>query len=196
MRLAPAGFGRWTEPSQAAIPPVDEETVRAIKLGSVAAWEVAYRVYGRPMMGFLMTQLRDRDDASEALSETYLRALEKIGGFRGGAFSFRAWLYRIARNVASDRRRMRSRLVPGITEGDLVDRSQLSCDEWVIGHEDGEAVRRAFAGLNNEDRELLWLRVCEGMDSAEVGRIIGKRPGTVRMQQLRALELMARRMAE
>jgi DNA-directed RNA polymerase specialized sigma24 family protein len=36
--------------------------------------------------------------------------------------------------------------------------------------------------------------VCAGLSSDEVGDIVGKKPGTVRMQQLRALEAMARQL--
>jgi DNA-directed RNA polymerase specialized sigma24 family protein len=37
---------------------------------------------------------------------------------------------------------------------------------------------------------VLWLRVCSGLSAAEVGALLDKKPGTVRMQQLRALEAL------
>ena len=48
--------------------------------------------------------------------------------------------------------------------------------------------------LSPDDREVVWLRVCAGLSSDEVGDIVGKKAGTVRMQQLRALEAMARQL--
>jgi RNA polymerase sigma-70 factor (ECF subfamily) len=199
--MAPVPDGSVTQPvvgrlsrQESNRPPVDDLTVAAAKRGDVHAWEQVYSAYGRQMMGFLMTQLNDTDDASEALSETFLRALEKVGNFRGDAVAFRAWLYRIARNIAVDRRRARARTQPTLDEEDLVDRGQLGPDDLAINSEDAAEMRIAFATLDVEDRELLWLRVCQGMTSAEAGEIVGKRPGAVRMQQLRALETLSRRL--
>src|SRR3954470_20337863 len=89
---------------------LQDEVVEAAKRGDRAAWEAAYVAYGKGLMGFLVLRLGDRDDAAEALSETFLRALEKIRSLRGGADAFRAWLFRIARNVATDRMRARGRI--------------------------------------------------------------------------------------
>ncbi|MGH9103014.1 MAG: RNA polymerase sigma factor, partial [Acidimicrobiales bacterium] len=158
------------------------------------AWEDAYRAYGKALMGFLVVRLGDAEEAAEALSETFLRAIEKSSSFRGDALSFRAWLYTIARNVATDRLRVRGRTVPVADPGDFVDQLRPGPLEGTIGSEDAAEVRRAFAQLPPDDQEVLWLRVCSGLGAAEVGHIVGKRPGAVRMQQLRSLEAMARRM--
>jgi RNA polymerase sigma-70 factor (ECF subfamily) len=178
----------------APAPHLADEVVEAAKRGDRRAWEAAYAAYGKGLMGFLVLRLGDRDDASEALSETYLRALEKIRSLRGGADSFRAWLFRIARNVATDRLRARSRLVLEAEPAEGVDIMLAGPDDRVVAAEEAAAVRTALATLPADDREVLWLRVCAGLSSDEVGQIIGKRPGAVRMQQLRALEAMARRL--
>ena len=67
-------------------------------------------------------------------------------------------------------------------------------DERVSADEDAIEVRAALASLPADDREVVWLRVCAGLTSEQVGEIVGKRPGAVRMQQLRALEAMARKL--
>ncbi|MGH9063817.1 MAG: RNA polymerase sigma factor [Acidimicrobiales bacterium] len=173
---------------------LDEATVDAAKRGDRDAWECAYLAYGKPLMGFLVLQLHDVDDASEALSETFLRGLEKVSAFRGDAASFRAWLYRIARNVATDRLRARHRLHPVAEVDERPDSAQPAADETMIASEDSAAARAALASLAPDDREVLWLRVCAGLSADEVGRIVGKRAGAVRMQQMRSLEAMARKM--
>ena len=188
--------GRARPPSgHAAQAHLDDETVEAAKRGDRLAWEAAYVAYGKGLMGFLVLRLGDRDDASEALSETFLRALEKIRSLRGGADAFRAWLFRIARNVATDRMRQRSRVFPEADVPDTVDLVLGGPESHVVAAEDAAEVREAFATLEPDDREVVWLRVCAGLSSDEVGRIVGKKPGTVRMQQLRALEAMSRRLA-
>ncbi|HEX6987529.1 MAG TPA: RNA polymerase sigma factor, partial [Planctomycetaceae bacterium] len=106
-----------------------------MKRGDRRAWEAAYDTYGKGLMGFLVLRLGDRDDAAEALSETFLRALEKIEGLRGGADAFRAWLFRIARNVATDRLRSRARLTLEAEPDESVDRLTGGPVEQVIAAE-------------------------------------------------------------
>jgi RNA polymerase sigma-70 factor (ECF subfamily) len=171
-----------------------DEDVEAVKSGDSAAWEAAYAAYGKSLMGFLVLRLNDRDDAAEALSETFLRALEKVTALRGGADAFRAWLFRIARNVATDRMRARSRVLLEAEREETADLITGGPVEKLIAAEDAHEVRAALRSLSADDREVVWLRVCAGLSSDEVGDLVGKKPGAVRMQQLRALEQMSRRL--
>ena len=174
---------------------LSDEVVEAAKRGDRHAWEAAYVAYGKGLMGFLVLRLGDRDDAAEALSETFLRALEKIASLRGGADAFRAWLFRIARNVATDRLRSRNRIWLEADPAEVSDRITGGPAELTIAAEDASEVRAALAALPPDDREVVWLRVCAGLSSDEVGEIVGKKAGAVRMQQLRALETMSKRLA-
>jgi RNA polymerase sigma-70 factor (ECF subfamily) len=141
-------------------------------------------------MGYLMLRLDNRDDAAEALSETFARGINKASSFRGDAYAFRAWLFSIARNVSTDQHRQRSRLVV-LPEGtELADRPQLSGEDLAILHDDVVEIRRGFARLSKADQEILWLRICSGIPAADVGAVLGKKAGAVRMQQLRALEAL------
>jgi RNA polymerase sigma-70 factor, ECF subfamily len=141
-------------------------------------------------MGYLMLRLGNRDDAADALSETFVRAIDRASSFRGNAEAFRAWLFTIARNVSTDQQRRRARVIviPGPTETE--DRGQPSSEELIILHEDVTQLRKSFAYLARADQEILWLRVCSGLSAVDVGEIIGKRAGAVRMRQMRALEAL------
>jgi RNA polymerase sigma-70 factor, ECF subfamily len=57
-------------------------------------------------------------------------------------------------------------------------------------------MRLAFERLAPEERELLELRVQGGLSSEEVGKLLGKRPGAVRMAQVRALQRLRREWEE
>lgn len=175
-------------------PPLGDDVVEATKRGERWAWEAAYLAYARALTGFLMVRLGDREDMAEAVSETFLRALDKCASFRGDAEAFRAWLFRIARNVANDRLRARARVPRGDHDVDPIDLTASALDELLIVGEDRLAVRNALSTLDADDREILWLRVCARLSSAEVGEIVGKKAGAVRMQQQRALQLLARRL--
>lgn len=172
------------------VPPLDDATVELAKRGNRASWEAAYLAYGRALMGYLVLRLDNRDDAAEALSETFTRAIDKASSFRGDAYAFRAWLFSIARNVSTDQQRFRSRLVLLAEQPERDNRHEPSGEDLAILEEDRLGVRRAFAKLTQAEREILWLRVCAGLPAAEVGQVLRKKPGTVRMQQLRALQAL------
>lgn len=177
------------------VPPVGDVVVAAAKRGEPSAWEAAYRVYGKALMGYLMVRLDNQDDAGEALSETFTRAISKASTFRGDPYAFRAWLFTIARNVSADHYRRRARVIVVADHPDSEDRGQPSNDDIAVFNEDMEELRRCFARLPQADQEILWLRVCSGLSADEVGAVVGKRAGAVRMQQMRALETLRSRVA-
>ena len=169
---------------------VTDATVAAARLGDREAWEALYHVHSRGLYGFLMLRLSDKDDAAEALSETFLRALEKVKGFRGDHRSFRPWLYTIARNVSTDRLRRRRRVSLQGDFPEVVDVSNGDPSDEMIASDDRDALQLALEVLPADDRDVLWLRIGQGLSSEEVGTILGKKPGAVRMQQLRALRAL------
>ena len=51
----------------------------------------------------------------------------------------------------------------------------------------GEAAVAALDALNELERDVVLMRVLGGLDTEEVARAVGKRPGNVRVIQSRAL---------
>lgn len=181
---------------QGAAAQLSDEVVAAAKRGEVGAWEAVYAAYQAPLRGFLMVRLHT-SDVDDALAETYLRAIAKIGSLRSDELrAFRAWMYAIAGNVANDRHRARQREA---VLGDQVDEPDISLGDSADGlilSEQHAGLRKAFASLDPDDQQVVWLRVVADLGSDEVGQIVGKRPSAVRMQQMRALTELGRRLEE
>jgi RNA polymerase sigma-70 factor (ECF subfamily) len=125
------------------------------------------------------------DEARDAVSETMARAVKGIGGFDRRDEAFTPWLVGICRNVVADVLRARYRR-PTEPLADYAC-SGPAPEDGLLGDEDRRAVRAAFERLDPDERELLALRVVAGMSADEVAKILGKKPGTVRMAQMRAL---------
>ena len=73
------------------------------------AFGLFYRRYERPILGYLLTRVRDAEIAADLTSEVFAAALEVAGSFdpgRGGSVSASGWLSTIAHNtlVSSFRR--------------------------------------------------------------------------------------------
>lgn len=152
------------------------------------AWEALYRRAYPGLLAYASRRL-DAERAKDAVAETMARAIARIDCFewRGGGFD--AWLYGILRHVVVDAHRARTR------EGNRRERDEprrAGPLDHVLDGEDAREVRAAFARLSADDRELLELRVVAGLTAEEVGEVLGKRPGAVRMAQSRALERLRR----
>ena len=57
------------------------------------------------------------------------------------------------------------------------------------------AVRSLVSCLPRDQAEIVLMRVIGGLSAEEVGRVVGKRPATVRVLQHRALRRLAREFA-
>jgi RNA polymerase sigma-70 factor (ECF subfamily) len=113
------------------------------------------------------------------------RALDSIDRFRWRGAGFDGWLYGIARNVILETGRRRPRSGGVIEDGPAIERGP---EDEIVARAQAAAVRAAFERLGPDEQELLALRVHSGLTSEEVGVLIGKRPGAVRMAQARALQ--------
>jgi len=151
------------------------------------AWEQLY-VEARPVLWrFARTRLATDEQAEDAVSDTLVRAMAAIGRYcvspqsSGGIIG---WLVGIERNVIHEiyRAGARLRAVPFARETVTAEPA-----DRLVAADEARAVRFAFAQLPDDDRELLGLRVVANLDSATTARILGKRPGAVRMAQARAL---------
>jgi RNA polymerase sigma-70 factor (ECF subfamily) len=159
-------------------------------------FEPLYRKYVGQVYSFALYELRDRHAAEDATEQVFLQALNGLARFqeRGvdGASTFRVWLFRIARNVVSNERR-RARRRPDVP---------LKLAEMVAAPDDPaataaarsemQAAWRSVERLPDERRRALVLRFVEEMTSAEIGAILGRSEGAVRVLVHRALRQVAR----
>ena len=158
------------------------------------AWEQLYRRSYTRLYSYARRRLPDDSAAEDAVSETMARALDNIDRFSWQGSGFDGWLYGIARNVIYEA----ARWWPRNNGGRIEDHPTLEegPEEAIVSRDQAAAMRLAFERLAPEERELLELRVQGGLSSEEVGKLLGKRPGAVRMAQVRALQRLRREWEE
>ncbi|MGB6722396.1 MAG: sigma-70 family RNA polymerase sigma factor [Terracidiphilus sp.] len=77
----------------------DMELVVAARAGSSAAFEELQSLYSRRLYNRIFSMTRNREDAEDALQDTFLRAYVALNTFEGRS-QFASWLTRIAINSA------------------------------------------------------------------------------------------------
>ena len=164
-----------------------EDTLAAARAGDARAFEALARVEEGSLYGHVARILGPGSDAEDVVQDALLSAWRSIGSFTGT--SFRAWLFRIARNRAIDVIRARRRkgevpLEPDPEEGgaDWAEPVAGGPDLLTIAadHEAFAAIEQALARVPPEQRDALLLRDVEGFSYEEIALITASAPGTVR----------------
>lgn len=171
----------------------DLEDVRAAQADR-AAFATLYRRYLDRVYGYSYYLLGDHHDAEDVTERTFVAALAAIGGFRDEGASFRAWLFRIAHNQLANALRTRNR--HRVARLDAVPEPRAATDPLTELTRDEEArrVRHALALLAEDRRQVLVLRFVDGLSTVEIGQVLGRSVGAVRVLQHRALRDLADRL--
>jgi RNA polymerase sigma-70 factor (ECF subfamily) len=171
-------------------------------------WAVAilYRWLHPAVVGYLRG--RAGDEAEDLAAETWLAVARGLRGFSGDEAAFRSWVFTIAHRRLVDHHRAKSRRLltrsltpgdgPGGTAEDGPAIEPVSPDdpagETVAAMASDQAVSRIVSLLPADQAEIVLLRVVAGLPVEEVAQITGRRPGTVRVLQHRALRRLAQQL--
>ena len=177
--------------SETAFAQVDDDArlVERACTGDRAAFEMLYHRHRNRIYG-LVWRLCGGDSAlaEDLLQESFVRAWQKLGSFRGES-RFTTWLHRLSANVALSDRRIRVRRLERETalEG--------AAERSATGERDVYADKRmdleqAIAGLPERARTVLVLYDIEGYSHAEVAEIAGMAVGSSKAQLHRARKLV------
>ncbi|MGO9178838.1 MAG: RNA polymerase sigma factor [Candidatus Limnocylindrales bacterium] len=158
--------------------------------------------HGVELYRYLRRLAPSADDAADLHQDTFLRAFRAYPRLAAGA-NVRAWLYRIAGNLARDahrRRAVRSAIGSGSLDllVDVAADSTRDPGTHAAAAETRRAVQEALLELTARQRVAVIRRVLEGDDYADVADALGCTEPTARQhvsQGLRRLrQLLAQRM--
>ncbi len=161
----------------------DDELVRSCLRGDRQSFRLLYRRHQQRVRQILY-QMCDPPTLDDLVQEVFLRAWRGLPKFRQSA-QFSTWLYRIAWNVASDRRqtlvRDRSRLAK-IAENIATQHNDP--DIMQLHYQD--LVRKGLSQLSEEHRSVLVLHDLEELPQKDVAEILKIPIGTVKSRLFHA----------
>ena len=173
----------------------DSSLIELAKGGDQSAFAELYSRYFDPVYDFVARMTRNRDEAADIAQDTFLKAMNALGGLQKGA-SFKSWIFTIARNTALNRIEKSSRTRPltfAGEDGEEVSFDVVDADRFSDPEEAAEAsafaalVWEAAAGLDPKQLTLLDLHLRQGLDSAEIADVLGvtKNNGYVMLNRLK-----------
>ncbi|UIJ63186.1 sigma-70 family RNA polymerase sigma factor [Amycolatopsis acidiphila] len=183
-------------------PSVDESLVTAALAGLPGATGELLRRLAPLVMRHCKRKVlpgeRWRIDAEDLAQEVVLAALAALPRYHYPAGAFLAYTFAIAnRKLAETRRRHRNRGVTPV--GEFSDESRPLAVTWADPWAEVERadVRRRLtallATLPPRTRQILRLRVVDGLSARETAEVLGMSSGSVRVVQHRALSDLRRR---
>jgi RNA polymerase sigma-70 factor (ECF subfamily) len=175
-----------------------------LQRGDRAAFDELFALYRPGLCDFIANRLgprlAGRVDQSDVAQEVLLEAYERLDDFiERRPMPFRSWLWKTAYERLLKVRRHHARLRRDVDrEVPWPDHSSLLLVRSLVQStsspgrqlEEQELVQRArltLSQLAEMDREILFLRVAEGLPYEEVGHILGIEPSAARQRYGRAL---------
>jgi len=130
--------------------------------------------------------------AEELTQDTFVRAWEKLGLFRGES-SFATWLHRLAVNVVLNARKAEGRLrrrIPASTDEREDDTGIEAPAPVTFAPGEWMDIEQAIAGLPPGARRVFVLHDVEGYRHEEIGEMLGITAGGSKAQLHRARMLL------
>lgn len=168
------------------------DLLQGAKDGEPRAWDRIYRTYAPAITGYLA--LRGAREPEDLTSETFYAAARSIQTFSGDEASFRSWLFVIAHRRLIDSRRSAGRRVeqtpledePGAPGGNV---ETEALDNIALAD-----MQDLLEPLTEDQRTVIALRMLADLSLEQTADIMGKRIGSVKALQRRALGALRRRL--
>ncbi|MEO6605126.1 MAG: sigma-70 family RNA polymerase sigma factor, partial [Aeromicrobium sp.] len=153
--------------------PTDAELVAGVLAADREAFAAVFDKYGNKLYDFAYSMLRQREDAADAVADSFVLVAERINQLREPD-RLRPWLYAIVRSECLRMLRARKRVDYG-GEEQLINMADdaLTPDQEAERAAMQKIVWDAAAGLADRDRALLDLHLRQGLEGAELGEAMG-----------------------
>lgn len=162
----------------------DAELMRRVTEGDIAAFEQLVEKYKQPVINLLYRTVRDLAEAEDLAQNVFVQVYKSADRYRVEA-KFTTWLYTIARNLALNELRRRSRhpaesldaaLEPPEESGparQFEDRRSVSAPERLIQEELVQKIQEALAALPENQRTAILLFREKEMSYDEISKVLG-----------------------
>lgn len=159
------------------------ELIDRARAGSVDAFEQLVLCYQDSLYRFLLVRANSRADAEDVLQETFVAVFKYLPGYRK-KYRFSTWLFTIALRQLGQQRKQR-------TESSALPDSFASLnagpEQLGIEMEQRSSLwQTAKACLGEAQFTALWLFYVQDMPLAEIGKVMKRPPGWVKVNLMRA----------
>jgi len=168
----------------------DAELVARLKQNDDEAYREVVAHYGDALYGYIYNITRDHHLSEDIISDTYLRMIERIDSYTYYGAPFKAWLYRIAHNLAINALKRARPLLH--TDMETIGPPADDPASVVAAQFEAEALHDALAELTADQQQVVLLRFIADQSTSEVAQALEKTENAVKQLQFRALRSLGR----
>ena len=168
-----------------------EQRLAAAQEGDELAFVYLFRSVQPTLLRYLATL--GGPLAEDAAAETWVSVVRDLHRFRGDEAGWRSWVFTIGHSRLRDAQRRAGR-EPAWVDAGLEPALGPAADDVASTVEELLSTESALAligRLPRDQAEAVLLRYVVGMDAPAAGRVLGKRPGAVRVAAHRGLRRLA-----
>jgi RNA polymerase sigma factor (sigma-70 family) len=162
--------------------------IQRCQKGDVDAFTELYDIYIKRIYDFIYYRTSHKETAEDLTSVTFTKAFQNINSYRSSAGLFSSWLFRIARNTVIDHMRTAKPTV------DLDAASNARSKDDVAGEAEVKdqlnQVKKYLANLNEEQRDIVVMRLWDELSYAEIAELTGKTEGNCKVIFSRVMQKM------
>ena len=161
--------------------------IRRAKDGDKDAFSQLYMNYVTPVYRYVFSRVRNKSDAEDIVSDTFMRAYQAFARFEDEGKTLLPYLFTIARNLLINQSRKKK---PDLIEQEQMDRQgdeSFSPVREAMSSERSLALRASMVALSQMEREIVELRFFGEQSYAEIAVILEKREDAIRQHVARAM---------
>jgi RNA polymerase sigma-70 factor (ECF subfamily) len=143
---------------------------------------------------YCLRRVESEEAAEDLTSIIFTRALKGVADYRDGSVA--AWLFRIAHNAVVNHYRARHAQVSLEREEIDVPAEADELIEGMMQAEQHRIIRTLVKQLPDEQQELLALKISGGLTAEEIGAVLGKNAGAIRVELHRIIKRLRAQYAE
>jgi len=153
-----------------------------------------YKEFLNPIYNFVFYRTgKNHALAEDLVSEIFLKAYEKFESFNPKTASFRSWIYSIARNHIIDYYRVSKPEVSLDEISDVIGETQ-NYNKKIAHKKLITNVKSKLNDLPEAYKDIIILKYFRDLDNKEIGAILDKEPGAVRVTIHRAISALKKKL--
>lgn len=182
----------------------EKKIIKRAAEGDPDAFEQLVRGYQTPIYNLCLRMTGNPEDAADLSQDSFLKAWRNLDSFQFES-SFSTWLYRLASNTCLDHlRSIKRHPQVSLTVEDSDGETQTmdfpdaapTPEEAAITKEDNERLAQAMQELDEQQRQILTLRVINDLSYAEIAEILNTKEGTVKSRLSRTRDALRKKLLQ
>ena len=163
----------------------EQKLINECAQGNLGKFGALYDLYAEKIYRFVYFRVRHKETSEDIVSQTFFKALEGIKSFEATKGNFSSWLYRIAKNTVIDHYRTQKFHLDIDNLWDLRMQENLEYDAEI--KEKIQKAQERLAKLDGWQREIIIMKIWDGLTHKEISQILGKSEGNIKMTYSRAM---------